>query len=79
MKKTIDNLIELAKQYRSFSQETKGWSIEYYYEEDLEVRCYFASESNYTSVQIDEFQVSFHTPISITPQGFAKAFFKANI
>ena len=34
MKKTIDNLIELAKQYRSFSQETKGWSIEYYYEKD---------------------------------------------
>ena len=65
MKKKTDNLIKLAKEYRSFSHEANGWSTESYFDGDLEVRCYFADESDYTAVSIGEFDVNFHNSIEL--------------
>ena len=68
MNDTLKRLIELAREWKDFSKATNGWcTMEYL---DFKVRCYFADNSNRTSVSFvikkwsfmeDKIEVSFHS------------------
>jgi len=71
MNKILEMLIELARKWRDFSKSEHGWSCEEYADGDID--CYFADNSDHTSVNFrvgkqgfhyETIQVSFHsTPI----------------
>jgi len=63
-KTTINDFVQLCKDFREFSQRVHGWNTELYC--DKKVWCYFADQRNHTSVTIDDIEVSFHTQPKIT-------------
>lgn len=70
LEKQLLEVIELAKEWRSFSRDTAGPSTEHYTGDGLSVRCYFAVSGDHTSVDFDsEFgsgvQIGFFDPIHI--------------
>lgn len=66
IKQQLDDLTELAKAFKEYSRNRLGWSTETYRqfgENEIEVRCYFADNSDHTSVQ---FGGKFNGGISIS-------------
>lgn len=48
--KDLQELTEIAREWRNLSKEINGWLIEEYNVDGMNVRCYFATGSNHTSV-----------------------------
>ena len=59
MRKSIENFKKLCEDFRQFSFDERGGGSNYYCNE--QVRCYFATGSDHTSVTIAEIEVSFFT------------------
>lgn len=53
--KQLEELTEIAKEFKKYSKERNGWDTQEYYDPDtsLNVRCYFADKSDHTSVDFD--------------------------
>lgn len=66
---TFEELIALAKDWRTFSEEANGWECQDYEGDGIKVECYFADRrNNYSTVTLHmghnkEARVAFHSTI----------------
>jgi len=70
IEKKVDELIEIAKEWRALSKDINGWQPTNYSESELKVWCYFANNSDHTAVHFklgsnNKFEVAFHAPVTV--------------
>lgn len=69
IERQVDSLVELAKEWREFSKTEYGWDTRYFLEDGESphsVRCYFADNSDHTTVEMSHFDVAFHSPVEVS-------------
>ena len=63
MEEQIKKFVDLCIKFKKFTYETNridGWETIYKEDIDNEVKCYFASNSDHTAVEINGIQIGFH-------------------
>lgn len=59
VEKQLIELTEIAKEFRAYSKSRFGWDTQYFTDKNLQVRCYFADNSDHTSVGFNGISIGF--------------------